>query len=218
MTKKRDYAVILSVFSAAIAFTCAGIVTFNNFDQNGVVELGTFIGIGVALIGICATLIVGLQILNYLEFKEIKRKIQNIDEIESNIIKTKTEVDKTRTDCFSALLDLYCNTDIDADKEQDKGVSRLISSIVLLSKLQPNDCHRSEALYQLLHSQLYKIDTIENKPYHYDSFINISFDTTDKRSYKIVELHLRCIKRMDQIESWLPVEALISMEKIQADL
>lgn len=85
MNKEKDYAVIVSVFSAAIALTCFGIMIFHNFDQNGVVELDTFVGIGVALIGICATLIVGLQILNYIEFKDAKNKIKELETINSRI-------------------------------------------------------------------------------------------------------------------------------------
>lgn len=96
MKKTKDYAVIVSIFSAAIALACIGIVAFHNFDQSGVVELGTFIGIGVALISTCATLIVGLQILNYIEFKEIKNRIKNIDSIEENIKNAEIKIEKTR--------------------------------------------------------------------------------------------------------------------------
>ena len=106
MTKKRDYAVVVSIISAIISLTCIGIICFHNFDQNGVVELGTFIGIGVALIGICATIIVALQIINFIEFKEVKNRIQNIDIIEKEIIASRDRIENFNMDFANILFDL----------------------------------------------------------------------------------------------------------------
>lgn len=206
MNKKRDYAVIVSIFSATVALTCVGIVVFHNFDQNGVVELGTFIGIGVALIGICATLIVGLQILNYIEFKNVKNKINNVDNMESNIINTKKDIEKIQRDYLSVFLDIYCNTDVDFDKERDKGISRLISTIVLFYKLQPNDPYRYLSTYQILSYQLNKLETIDSKPYMYDDLLQINYNINDKRSLEVIELHLGCVKRIERISNWIPPE------------
>lgn len=85
MEKKCIWSVIISCISTAISLACIGIVTCDNFKTGGVVTIDTFIGVIAALIGVCATIMVGLQIWNHIEFRDVKDKVNEINAAKEEI-------------------------------------------------------------------------------------------------------------------------------------
>lgn len=83
---KLTVALVVAIFVAAF---CAFIIVFNNIKLGVIPDLGTFVGVCVGLIGICATIMVGLQIWNHIEFREVRSKVEQIDAIRDELLSSK---------------------------------------------------------------------------------------------------------------------------------
>lgn len=68
MDKKLRWAFNISLLSLFGLLICIGIIIFQN-SKIGVVTIDTYIGVVATLIGICATIMVGFQIINFMELK-----------------------------------------------------------------------------------------------------------------------------------------------------
>lgn len=201
MEKSKDYALIISVLSIIIALGCVGVVVFHNFDQNGVVELGTFIGIGVALIGICATLIVGLQILNYIEFKDIKNRIQQIDTLESTIKNVINSHDTALSNSNEQLANVFVTL---AKKEgvYPMRIDLLVSSIVIqlygVSRYDTTNFSLSlHHKYVQLQNDVNVFDNMKMpEPISWERFKTINFPITIENRDKLQLMHCEIMTRI----------------------
>ena len=77
MKNKNTFIVIACI---AVALICIALTFGGNWKNNGVLTIDAFIGVMATLIGICATLIVGVQIVSFFELKEIKAQVNTIQE------------------------------------------------------------------------------------------------------------------------------------------
>ncbi len=69
--KKRDIIIVtLCVVTAAV---CIALTFCGNYKNNGVLTTDAFIGVLATLIGVCATIIVGLQIASFVKINETER-------------------------------------------------------------------------------------------------------------------------------------------------
>ena len=72
--KKRDIIIVtLCVVTAAV---CIALTFCGNYKNNGVLTTDAFIGVLATLIGVCATIIVGLQIASFIELRDVKKQIE----------------------------------------------------------------------------------------------------------------------------------------------
>lgn len=76
---KNKNIIIVTVCIAA-ALICILLTFWGNWKNNGVLTTDAFIGVMATFIGICATLIVGVQIVSFFELKEMKAHINTIQE------------------------------------------------------------------------------------------------------------------------------------------
>lgn len=86
--KNRD--VIIVVCSIATAVVCIGLTWWGGYKYGGVLSPDAFYGVLATFIGICATLIVGLQIVNSLKIQQTEQRVKEI-QIERNKMRSEQE-------------------------------------------------------------------------------------------------------------------------------
>lgn len=90
---------ILSIIALATSIITLAVI-FIRVTPNSVIDLGTFIGVMTALIGICITFLVGYQIYNAIE---IRQKLAEIDTLKSLLDRTNIELEKTKASVFDSI-------------------------------------------------------------------------------------------------------------------
>lgn len=78
--KDKNKNIIIVVASIATALICIALTFWGNWKNNGVLTTDAFIGVMATLIGVCATIIVGVQIVNHLELRKMQTSIKTIEE------------------------------------------------------------------------------------------------------------------------------------------
>ena len=76
------------------------IVVFYKVTPNSIVDLGTFIGVVAAFIGICVTLLVGYQIYNAME---IRQKLAEVDRIKAQIKEANDNLEYLKSDTYDSM-------------------------------------------------------------------------------------------------------------------
>ena len=93
--------------SILTSLLCIALTFWGNWKNNGVLTTDAFIGILATFIGICATLIVGVQIVNHIELRNMQKSIKEIEEERSSLkhdIKAfNVEMYNTRLGCGNTL-------------------------------------------------------------------------------------------------------------------
>lgn len=104
-TKSRNIIILTS--SILTSLLCIALTFWGNWKNNGVLTTDAFIGILATFIGICATLIVGVQIVNHIELRNMQKSIKEIEEERSSLkhdIKAfNVEMYNTRLGCGNTL-------------------------------------------------------------------------------------------------------------------
>lgn len=78
--KDKNKNIIIVVACIATALVCIVLTFWGNWKNDGVLTTDAFMAVLATFIGICATLIVGVQIVNHLELRKIQRTIKDIEE------------------------------------------------------------------------------------------------------------------------------------------
>lgn len=89
MKEKRKNTIIV-VTSVMIAVVCIALTFWGNWKNNGVLTTDAFVGVMATFIGVCATLIVGVQIVNHIEIRNMRESIKEFD-VEKEILKHKMD-------------------------------------------------------------------------------------------------------------------------------
>lgn len=76
--KDKNKNIIIVVASIATALICIALTFWGNWKNEGVLTTDAFIGIMATLIGVCATIIVGVQIVSFIELRDVRSQIQAI--------------------------------------------------------------------------------------------------------------------------------------------
>ena len=71
--------IIIVVTCIATAVICIVLTFWGNWKNDGVLTTDAFMAVLATFIGICATLIVGVQIINHLELRKIQNTIKDIE-------------------------------------------------------------------------------------------------------------------------------------------
>ncbi|MBO7468502.1 MAG: hypothetical protein J6T81_00065 [Bacteroidales bacterium] len=80
MNKTKSRNTVIITICIASALICIALTFWGNWKNNGVLTTDAFIGVMATFIGICATIIVGVQIVNHLEIRNIRKSITAIEE------------------------------------------------------------------------------------------------------------------------------------------
>lgn len=90
---------ILSIIALATSIITLAVI-FIRVTPNSVIDLGTFIGVMTALIGICITFLVGYQIYNAIE---IRQKLAEVDMLKNKLDSTNIELKKSEANLFDSI-------------------------------------------------------------------------------------------------------------------
>ena len=95
----KKAAFILSLFSIAIS-SITLVVILLRVTPNSVIDLGTFIGVIAAFIGISVTLLIGYQIYNAME---IQHKLREIDHLKEHIELVHNNLEDLKNDTYNGI-------------------------------------------------------------------------------------------------------------------
>lgn len=74
---KRNIIIVTISIATNIAFIA--LTFWGNIKNNGTITTDAFIGIIASLIGICVTIVVGFQIANFLELREVRKQVEQVE-------------------------------------------------------------------------------------------------------------------------------------------
>ena len=74
--------IVVNIVCITVSLLCVVMIIEYPFKNGGGFGLENFIGVMATFIGICATMMVGLQIYNHLEIREVTERIKNIKNME----------------------------------------------------------------------------------------------------------------------------------------
>lgn len=80
MNKTKSRNTVIITICIASTLICIALTFWGNWKNNGVLTTDAFIGVMATFIGICATIIVGVQIVNHLELRKMQTSIKTIEE------------------------------------------------------------------------------------------------------------------------------------------
>ena len=78
--KEKNKNIIIVVTCIATALICIVLTFWGNWKNDGVLTTDAFMAVLATFIGICATLIVGVQIVSFIELKEVRTQMKAIQE------------------------------------------------------------------------------------------------------------------------------------------
>lgn len=78
--KDKNKNVIIVVACIATALICIVLTFWGNWKNDGILTTDAFMAVLATFIGICATLIVGVQIVSFIELKEVRTQVKTIQE------------------------------------------------------------------------------------------------------------------------------------------
>lgn len=96
---KNQSAFLISILAIGLSIVVI-ILFFVRVSPNSVVDLGTFIGVCAAFIGIAVTLLIGYQIYNAVE---IKNKLSEISDIKKQLLSLKNGTEVLRNETYEAI-------------------------------------------------------------------------------------------------------------------
>lgn len=72
--------IIIVIVCIATALICIAFTFWGNLKNGGVLTTDAFVGIIAAFIGVCATIIVGIQIVSFIDLRDVRTQIKIIQE------------------------------------------------------------------------------------------------------------------------------------------
>lgn len=80
MNKTKTKEIVIIAICIAAALICIVLTFWGNWKNNGVLTTDAFVGVLATFMGICATIIVGIQIVSFIELREMRNQIKAIQE------------------------------------------------------------------------------------------------------------------------------------------
>ena len=79
-TNSNNRNIIILTLAVVTALICVALTFWGNWKNSGILTTDAFIGVMATFIGICATIIVGVQIVNHLELRKMQSSLKTIEE------------------------------------------------------------------------------------------------------------------------------------------
>ena len=131
--RRLAFVILGAVVCCICCCVCVCLVVFNNFKSGGVITIDTFIGAIATLIGVCVTIMLGVQIVNYLEFQDVKEKIKQFKKLEKSFL---TISDKYTKLHISTAKHIGNTFQIFADKEKNQ-THKIFFEIAAITSIIP---------------------------------------------------------------------------------
>ena len=90
MKIKRE--VIIVTISVITVIICVALTRISNMQTPTSISSETYIGVMATLIGVCATIIVGFQIAHFLELRDLRDQIDELNKVKMDINKKAIEL------------------------------------------------------------------------------------------------------------------------------
>lgn len=74
----KDKGVITNTVCIVTAIVCVVLTFWGNLKNDGVLSTDAYMGVIATLIGICATIVVGFQIVSFMEFRNFREQIRDL--------------------------------------------------------------------------------------------------------------------------------------------
>ena len=71
--------IIIVTISIATSIVCIALTFWGNIKNDGTITTDAFIGIIASLIGVCVTIVVGFQIASFLELREVRKQVEQVE-------------------------------------------------------------------------------------------------------------------------------------------
>ncbi len=203
--EKKNFTQLISVWCAAVcSICCVGLVIGQNFCSGGILTIDVFFGTGIALIGICATFIAGLQIWNHIEFREIRDRIKYLDKIETDIIQDKEDIVKNERKNAKHIGNIFLSLARMTDENDSEILYRAFSITCDVWYLGDNEHNKiSSELMLERYIRLNKVFKDKCK-LSYLRILKTHFEELDiPREYpdyqQILKLHFKIVEKIDEI-------------------
>lgn len=193
--KKRD--IFIVVLSSATALACVGFTIWGNLKNDGVLTIDVFMGVIATLIGVCATIVVGFQIANFIELKETKIQIEKLQRERERLEISTQNISKLKSELASAFVAIGATT----QDPQLKVISYILSICV---EDNVDSCSKLIiSRYEYLSMQLrivekQKLASPVFKKFN-DKLRNISYPSTLSDYSKISKLQFDIVSRIDKL-------------------
>ena len=88
--KKKD--IIIVTLCVVTAIVCVVLTFWGNWRNDGTLTTDAFVGVMATLIGVCATIVVGFQIASFLELREVKKQVEQVEKQREELVQYKQSV------------------------------------------------------------------------------------------------------------------------------
>lgn len=99
MSKKNNISFIMTVVALALSIVTI-VLFFLKVDSISVIDLGTFVGVIAAFIGICVTLLIGYQIYNAVD---IKGRLEQITNLKNELYSANQKIERLQHELYEAI-------------------------------------------------------------------------------------------------------------------
>ncbi|MBQ9230676.1 MAG: hypothetical protein IJ190_05770 [Prevotella sp.] len=191
---KNNRNIVIDVVCVAVSLACVILTFYGQIRYNGVFTLDAYISVIATLIAICTTLMVGLQIYNHMQIREVTESVKNIRKLENeqkSIIKKLRFAQKGVSDLFR--LEGRRQTDdyipiclaISVIAMYEDGVTdkEVLKDILEKYKKLWNYCDRNVFNYRMMIKYL-------------PDFQKMHFESSTDTSKKILQYHVRFLNKL----------------------
>lgn len=188
--KKRDIIIVtLCVVTAAV---CIALTFCGNYKNNGVLTTDAFIGVLATLIGVCATIIVGLQIASFVKINETERLTAKAITESKRLEEEKNAINKEITSLRVLLSNTLVVVSINAKDNVGKVLAEMMSICCICIR---NESDRILHRYESLRRNLLATTPIEKEiiAQHKHNFKNIHIPQDIEHYTEIMKLHIEIL-------------------------
>lgn len=198
--KDKSKNIIIVVTCIATALICIVLTFWGNWKNDGILTADAFMAVLATFIGICATLIVGVQIVSFIELKEVRAQMKAVQE-ERHLLNEQKE--SFRIEMYNARLGLgnaLALIALTAQKNNDASIE--FESLVISIIIDDWSSMNGSALltrYQRLSDIANKVVPSVNQDYINDTYNKLSIlvvPTNIDHYNEIMSLHHRLLSKL----------------------
>lgn len=90
MIKKNN--IVLTSICLIVSIVCVALTFWGQIKNNGTITTDSYIGIIASLIGVCATIVVGFQIVSFFELRNLKQQVEYVEKQRKELELYKTTI------------------------------------------------------------------------------------------------------------------------------
>ena len=155
--------VITNTVCIITAIVCIALTFWGNLKNDGVLSTDAYMGVIATLIGICAAIVVGFQIVSFIELQNFRKQVNEMEalrkQMEQDNIRLQKQTHTLQTGLSNAFMLI-----LDYNQAQNKDIYQALSyctSIICASWDNPSNAKAMLIKYNNLHAIICKINTTD---------------------------------------------------------